>query len=404
MKSAGIHLGIILGLSLVALPALTFAAEPATAPTGAVSQPDQSARVDALVAAIQHASEPAAAIQAYADAQAVASGNLAVEQAYVQRMVDLGLPEMADTQAQDLLRRDPESGLGWGVSAYISAKREQTTAAMFEISNAVKFAPKDPFVLRTAGQLIARYDAHEDHGQAPDNLNETVERLRAQLAGSVIYADAYADAAQTYKQQAETPASQPTSAAASTSSPTPATVYGQTYENPYYVTSPIYSYWWPHSYWGWNWWWPTCSTGVIVDHHFFHDHQHFFHQPFVRGLNDGRFGHGHDGNLHFGGAGGVIRNGRPFAMPLMLSDSGQTSATVTGHFTAAGGNFAAGAPRQTVTGVRNPSAASPRSQPSAGSGGMRRADAPPSQTRSGSGTSSPRPSGGAVSGGSVRAR
>src|SRR5438128_404683 len=80
--------------------------------------------VDRNIEAINSAADPSTAINAYADAKAAEPGNLAVQQAFLRRMVGFQLPEMADAQAREIINRDPHDSLAWAVLAYMHAKQD----------------------------------------------------------------------------------------------------------------------------------------------------------------------------------------------------------------------------------------------------------------------------------------
>jgi hypothetical protein len=235
------------------------------------------------------------------------------------------------------------------VAAYIAAKRDDRSLAIYDAAQATRFAPDDPFVMRTAGQVVAWYDAR-DKGAADESTRSSVETIRQRLAGHQGYAEAYGNAAAAYKKLGQggspSPATtEPSPAAVQTeSAPAPTTYPGPVYEPetpiynnsyayyyPSYPAGPSYPYWWPNYGFGAFWWWPSFSSVVIIDddfhhHHHdfdsFHDHHHDFDDPhffhhdgdFSRhehdGFADSRF-HGHDGDFFgngrhdFGGAGFV---------------------------------------------------------------------------------------------------
>lgn len=379
MKPARSILCAVMAVTMSGLPFTLQAAGPATTLPAAVAPVAQpaDARLASLIQAIRQAQDPSAAIQAYHDASNFAPSDVAVEQAYVMRMVDFGLPEMADVQAQDLIRRNPQDGLAWAVAAYMSAKREQNDLAIKDIAMAVRLEPGNPFVLRTAGQVAAWYDNKADKSQVPEDARTSLALIKTQLAANPAYAEAYRNAGDAYRQLAATPATQPTEEkpwvstypytypqsavtpqnettqppadigndenAYTTSPPASYTTYNTnyyTYPNPY-VSYSDYAYWWPGPYWGvglgwgwgwgWggSWWWPTCSSVVIVNNGF-HSHGHggfncndpaFFHhngQNFHSNQNFA-FNH-HDGN-HF------TNNGRNNAFV-----SGNRTGTVNARF------------------------------------------------------------------------
>src|SRR2546423_9831601 len=99
MRSGALILAMVLatGASALAQATQPAPASPTTSPT------------DAAIEQIRQAPNPSAAVEAYARAIAApgAAGNLAIGQAYVRKMGDLGAPEMAEAQAQDLIKPDP---------------------------------------------------------------------------------------------------------------------------------------------------------------------------------------------------------------------------------------------------------------------------------------------------------
>ena len=60
---------------------------------------------------------------AYVNGAAVDRNDPKLSEAYVARMVDFGLPELAFHQAQALTTLESNNGLAWGVIAYVEARR-----------------------------------------------------------------------------------------------------------------------------------------------------------------------------------------------------------------------------------------------------------------------------------------
>jgi hypothetical protein len=156
----------------------------------------------AAIAAIQQAADPSAAVTAFADGIAVNSKDPTLYKAYVRRMVDLGLPELAHHQAQTLTTLEPKDGLAWGVVAYVDARRGDMATALSAISLAGQFAPADSFVAHTAGELSAWYDARADKAQLQDSVKEAVAKMRTIVGEEAAFAQAYNVATQAYKAQA----------------------------------------------------------------------------------------------------------------------------------------------------------------------------------------------------------
>ena len=100
--------------------------------------------VAAALQAIQQAPDPSAAVAAYANGVAVDRNDPKLSEAYVLRMVDLGLPELAFHQAQTLTTLESNNGLAWGVIAYVEARRGNMAEAISAINLAGQFAPDNP--------------------------------------------------------------------------------------------------------------------------------------------------------------------------------------------------------------------------------------------------------------------
>ena len=210
---------------------------------GLVAAPAAVPETVAGTNAIRLAQDPSTAIAAYAAAQAAQPGNLDVERTFVQRMVDFGLPEMAETQARDLVVHDAQSGLGWGVVGYMSAKRGQTAEAIMQLGIAAKYLPEEAFVQRTAAQALAWYDTRADKTQMAD-VQTRAEALRTALAGKAAFAAAYSAAAEADAKVAATPATQAagavtTSDALTSGTPDYQAVGGVPYTPP--AVAPVYA-------------------------------------------------------------------------------------------------------------------------------------------------------------------
>ena len=295
MKSASVLSRLVLSSGVLAVTACTSVRATNDATQGA---PD-------LAQAITQAPDPSAAIQAYARAAAAAPSDLSVEAAYLHRMVSFGLPEMADAQAVDLTRRVPADGEAWAVVAYMTTKRSQggmgTALGLVDAQAAVQYAPDDPFVLRTAAQLVAWYDVRADKSQTNAEERNAAEDLRRKLANNAVYAEAYARTSAAYlKMASASPSAQPAAPAAAQigaqvaappyaplvqPAPDQYDAYGAyggvaaqvpyyypeyvPYPEPYAI-APYDSYWYPSAYVGTDWWWPGFFGGIVIDDDFRH--------------------------------------------------------------------------------------------------------------------------------------
>src|SRR5690349_7058069 len=102
--------------------------------------------VTAAVQAIQQSADPSAAVAAFANGVSVDRNSAPVYEAYIARMIDFGLPEMAYRQAWSLTSLVSTNGLAWGVLAYVDARRGDMTNAVAALKLAAQFAPDHPFV------------------------------------------------------------------------------------------------------------------------------------------------------------------------------------------------------------------------------------------------------------------
>ena len=208
------------------------------------------------VQGIQQASDPSAAVSAYASGFAADRTNVVLHNAYVTRMVDFGLPELAYHQAQLLVSLDTHNGLAWGVVAHVNARRTDMPGAISAITLAAQSSPEHPFVQHTAGEVLAWYDAKGAQAYMSEDCRAGIAKTRAVMTNRLAFTDAYNAARRAYAEQtnAAEPAvdGQPTPPADSgpyASSPPPP---------PTYDPADIYSDWGPDwvDYWPWYWWWP----------------------------------------------------------------------------------------------------------------------------------------------------
>jgi hypothetical protein len=142
---------------------------------------------------------PSIAVQAYGQGLSTDPDSTALRQAFLQRMVRFGMPQMAAAEARDLIRRDPHDGLAWGVVSFTQAATGDTTAALRDIVSATRYAPRDPFVDRTAGQLLAWFDTEADWRFVPPQLMHELDALRERLRDTEPFATTYWAARRSYE-------------------------------------------------------------------------------------------------------------------------------------------------------------------------------------------------------------
>jgi hypothetical protein len=274
MKSLRSIVFTMVSAGMVAGTPALFARPPLSpAPQNSTNQVQPPARtqdhMSQAIDRINNASDPSAAVEGYAQGAAIDPGSITLKEAYVKRLVALRLPELAETQARDLTIRRPDLGLPWAVTAYMEARRGNTRPALEDIFLAFRRAANDPFVLRTAGQLLAYYDLHAADLQIDAGLKNTLEDMRKTLSSKPEFTQAYQQAKDDYSQVEQQPAVEPS--AQQTLPPvyddySNYATYAPVYTNPYDVAYAS-DVWWPSV-----WWWGPGA--IIIDRPFFH-HHHF---------------------------------------------------------------------------------------------------------------------------------
>jgi hypothetical protein len=279
---------------------------------GALAQSTIPARPTALagnplIEAVRAAPDPSSAVEAYA--QGIASGTVAptqLERAYVLHMVAHGAPELADAQAHDLINRGAADATARGVAAYNDAARGNVRAAVGNLRLALIAAPADPFILRTAGQVVAWYDSQTDRSSLSKDDVTGIEWMRAVGKQRQEFADAYTIASEALRPEPAALAQDtavPTTRNSSADAPSTAN-YGRgstsySYDYPYSYSYPYYGY----AY-------GSYSVIALPDRDFYRDR----HGPlFDRRNPPGRAGELRDGPPAGarGGAGGAPRQAPP---------------------------------------------------------------------------------------------
>jgi hypothetical protein len=162
---------------------------------------NQPTTVAAAIQAIQQAPDPSAVVAAYGSGLAITANDPQLHEAYVARMVDMGLPEMAFHQAETITTLQPNNGLAWGVVAYVDARRGQMPEAVSAINLAGQFASGNKFVAHTAGEILAWYDLKADKSKMPDNAKDGLTRIRGLLDKQADFTQAYDTARKAYQPQ-----------------------------------------------------------------------------------------------------------------------------------------------------------------------------------------------------------
>ena len=166
----------------VSPPPPTATAAPAT-PANLPGEPKE-------VRAIRLANDPSEAVQAYAGAIKVNDKNPAIYDMYIRRMMGFRLFEILGAPAQELVKLDPNNGLGWSVLGFTMARQGNMPAAFDDAVKAVNASPKDPFVLQFAGQLVGWYSHQAGQEGLPPTILQSVLKLR-EFAAQPAYVQGY---------------------------------------------------------------------------------------------------------------------------------------------------------------------------------------------------------------------
>ncbi len=332
MKSLRISASIaMLAAGMFALQApAADTTQPTAGQAASTTQPNDTREIDAI-RHIQIAPDASSVVEAYAHARSVAPDSIAVSQAYIARLVSLGMPEMAESQARDLTTRAPDDGLAWAVVAYADSRHDNMRSALEEIATAAKKLPDDGFVQRTAAQLLAYHDKRVSEVSYPDTLENSLADMRNALTGKPEFDSTYRLSKQAY---AAAPTTGPVTIGRYTYTP-PDTTYDNggprvtyddsyngysgysspIYTNPYLYVAPSYGYfYYPyyHSYY-YHRGFDDHFHGHF-DHSDFHNDFHNDHNDFHNHFIRPGFGHtSFDGNHDFGSRdSGMIDRGQRY--------------------------------------------------------------------------------------------
>ena len=282
---------------------------PERVPVATASSPNA---IDKSIAAIRDARDLDAALDGYAAGMAIDGGNVELHRAYLRKVVDLDAPKLGEAAARQVLAVDPGNGLARAVLADSEARQGLIVDALTDIGLAVRRAPDEPFVQRTAAHLLAWIDNNRQPPKLPASVQTTLQNARTALEDNPAYVAAYKDATHYFHDEQDRLSRAPQSLTAA-----PATA-DRTYSNPtlvdrlpdtsgysavppsgsytvynhYYYDAP-YAYNYPY-YYGYG---SAFSIGCYDGYGFSHFHYR------DRGFRDCYFGHSggfNDNNISFG--------------------------------------------------------------------------------------------------------
>jgi hypothetical protein len=290
-------------------------ARPAVVRTPPTTQADSPA-IDRVVTDIKNASTLDRAMDAYSAGLAADRNSIALQNAYVRRMVDFDAPQLAVAAAKRLVDAEPSNGLARAVVADAEARQGSMVDALTNISLAARRAGSDPFVQKTTANLIAWYDNNPRPPRLPGSVRESLQQLHSDLETKPTFAEAYKEANKYFVDERERAAKSATSAPATQpvagnqpllppealadrpdyagytgtdigyiAAPQPYTVYHE-----YYYGEP-YGWYYPFTYYGSPFYSGFGFYGFYGGGYGYHHHWH----DLDCGFRERYFGHHHDG-------------------------------------------------------------------------------------------------------------
>jgi len=271
--------------------------------------------IEQAIAGIRDTSDPSAVIDYFTQGLAIDRNSVALTDAYVSRMVQLDLPDLAAEQSDKLLELQPNHSLARALAASSEAQDGDFPGAMTDIAIAARKLPDDKYVQSTAGRMFAWYDNTPQKPALPESITKSLDQIRHDWQDLVTFRAAYQEANDFYKKQsadaaahqqqqqqqqapAQAPATEPGDQSSQATQPSqqdsgyvyyPPPTYEptRTYE-PYSsveYTEPVYDYPYYPTYYG-SLYYPYhyypylpfyCGTSFVFfsgSHHHHHDHSH----------------------------------------------------------------------------------------------------------------------------------
>ena len=142
------------------------------------------------VRAIRDANTQAAAADAFADGADVDRENVELNTAYMRRLLQLGLPQLANGPAATLARIPVADGTAYGVLGYNCGRQNDLTNALSYAMKAAGLIKDDPSVQNNLGQLTAWYECAKPYKLAAAD-QKTLDDLKADLASAAPYKAGY---------------------------------------------------------------------------------------------------------------------------------------------------------------------------------------------------------------------
>jgi hypothetical protein len=187
-------------------PVLEPAVDPVQRVDAAADQPDAAmielrTRMAPFLQAIRQAPTVGVATKAYARGSNIERRFPALHEAYMERLLQLGRPDVAYVPAEMLVRLDPQNGTAWGVLGYVHGKRKEFAEAMSYSVRAAKLNPDDPSILNNAGQMLAWYRNVLEMPDLPDRDKRAIAQREEQWSDSQAFGRAYQRIHQAFQEQ-----------------------------------------------------------------------------------------------------------------------------------------------------------------------------------------------------------
>ncbi len=165
---------------------------PAGQPAGRpATEPDPRQQLAGYVEQIDRAEHPSQAARAYSRALAIDNRHAPAHKAYLRKMLEFGLFDIARTPARALINIRAKDGVAWGLMSYFHAKKEEPVEALEAIVRAARYAPENPGVMHNAGQLVAWYERAENIQGVRDTTKRIIDKSRQAWLEQKDFADAY---------------------------------------------------------------------------------------------------------------------------------------------------------------------------------------------------------------------
>ena len=173
------------GLSIAAallVGAIWLSADPPASPSpvSAKAAATGPAAIAEHIKTIRNTENPRKAMAAYAAGCSIGRADVALQEAYMRRMLRFGKPRIANHAARALLMGG-DNPLAWAVVGYNEAKRKRLAKALVANVMAAEKLTDNPSVMGNLGQLIAWREAQDKPPILPDAAKRKLDRIQANL-------------------------------------------------------------------------------------------------------------------------------------------------------------------------------------------------------------------------------